>query len=107
MNIHRCDRLALKETAMRMVLAVIFALALAAQAEAACECRCVDGEMQPLCSSSTDIPPICPATVCVIPPPSIAPIQPARIPPLGTSRCSQQQVLNPATRQYEWRSICE
>jgi hypothetical protein len=43
----------------------------------------------------------------MLPPPSIAPIQPARIPPLGTSQCSQQQVLNPHTHQYEWRSICE
>ena len=107
MNIYRCDRLELKETAMRMVLAVIFALVLAAQAEASCQCRCVDGEMQPLCSSPIDIPPICPATICMLPPPSIAPIQPARIPPLGTSQCSQQQVLNPHTHQYEWRSICE
>jgi hypothetical protein len=92
---------------MRILLAIIFAAALTAQAAASCECRCVNGEMQPLCSSSIDIPPICPATICLIPPPSIAPIQPARIPPLGTSHCSPQQVLNPATRQYEWRSLCD
>jgi hypothetical protein len=92
---------------MQIFPAVIFGLALTAQAEASCQCRCVDGEMQPLCSSSIDIPPICPATVCMLPPASIAPIQPARIPPLGTSQCSQRQVLNPATHQYEWRSICD
>jgi hypothetical protein len=92
---------------MRILLIVTFSLALTAQAEASCECRCVDGEMQPLCSSSIDIPPICPATICALPPASIAPIQPARIPPLGTSHCSQRQVLNPMTHQYEWRSLCD
>jgi hypothetical protein len=90
----------------RLILTVAFGVFLTAGAEAPCVCRCVDGQMQPLCSSSIDLPPICPMTTCALTPPSIAPIQPAQLPPLGTSQCSQRQVLNPATRQYEWRSIC-
>lgn len=90
---------------MRIFL-IAFGLAWPIQAQASCECRCVGGSMQALCSSSLDIPPICPATICEIPPASIAPIQTPRIPPIGTSECSQRQVLNPATHRYEWRSLC-
>ena len=92
---------------MRLLLIAIFALLLTAECQASCVCRCVDGEMQPLCSSSTDVPPVCPVTVCALVQPSLRPIQPLGLPPLGTSQCSQRQVLDPATRQYEWRSVCD
>jgi len=93
--------------AQRIVLALIIALALTTQADASCVCRCVDGEMRSLCSSTTDIAPVCPAAGCVIPPAAIAPIKPARIPPLGTTQCEQHQVLNPATHLYEWHRVCQ
>ncbi len=83
-------------SAMRLLLAVAFALLLTAEAHASCICRCVDGEMQPLCDSSIDLPPICPLTACAVVPPSVKPIQPLGIPPPGTSQCSQRQVLNPS-----------
>jgi hypothetical protein len=35
-----------------------------------------------------------------------APLPSMQLPPLGTSHCSQRQILNPATRQYEWRNVC-
>jgi hypothetical protein len=91
---------------MRLLLALAFGGVLSATAEADCECRCVDGEMQPLCSSSIDLPPLCPTTPCSLAPLSIAPLPSMQLPPLGTSHCSQRQVLNPATRQYEWRNVC-
>ncbi|WP_291847751.1 hypothetical protein [Bradyrhizobium sp.] len=90
----------------RLISAIAFGVLLTASAKASCVCRCVDGEMQPLCSSSIDLPPICPLTICPLTPLSIAPIPPLQLPPLGTSQCEQRQVLNPATRRYEWRSIC-
>jgi hypothetical protein len=92
---------------MHLLLAAAFALLLTAESRASCACRCVDGEMQPLCDSSIGVPPVCPVTVCAIVPPSVKPFQPLGILPTGTSKCSQRQVLNPATRQYEWRSICD
>lgn len=91
---------------VQVFLILVFALAVPVQAQASCECRCVGGSMQSLCSSSIDIPRICPATTCELPPLSLAPIQAPPLPPLGTSQCSQRQVLNPETRQYEWRNIC-
>lgn len=91
----------------RILLTIMFGLGLAPQARASCECRCVDGEMRALCSSSIEIAPICPAVACGIPPAAIAPIKPLRIAPLGTSQCTQRQVLNPDTHQYEWRRLCQ
>ncbi len=91
---------------MRLLLTVVFAVWLTAECGAACVCRCVDGEIQPLCDSSIDLPPICPITVCAMAPSSIKPIHPLGNLPIGTSQCSQRQILNPITRQYEWRSVC-
>lgn len=91
---------------MRLILAAVLGLSMIQAASAACVCRCVGGEMQPICSSSIDLPPICPPTVCGIVPPSVAPLQAPTIPPIGTSQCRQRQVMNPYTRQYEWHSIC-
>ena len=86
--------------------ALVGASVSATNANAACVCRCVNGVMQPLCSSSIDLPPICPPTVCRIVPPRITPIQPPTIPPIGTSSCCQAQVFNRFTGRYEWRTVC-
>lgn len=75
-------------------------------AHASCVCRCVNGTMQPLCSSAIAVPPICPPTVCGIVPPSIPPIMQPTIPPIGTQSCRQAQVQNPFTGQFEWQTIC-
>jgi hypothetical protein len=91
---------------MRVSFGLVFVVFFVTKADASCACRCVDGEVQPLCSSSIDLPPVCGPTVCSLISSSIAPIQPTVVPPLGTSSCSQRQVLNPATRRYEWQSIC-
>jgi len=72
-----------------------------------CICTCVNGKPQALCTSSLDLPPICPPRVCPITPPSVAPILTPQLPPLGTTRCDNKQVLNPDTNRYEWRRVCE
>jgi hypothetical protein len=73
---------------------------------AGCQCLCSNGENRPFCTSAMDLPPICPPRVCPLAPPSIAPIQAPRLPPIGTTDCRQQQVLNPYTGRYEWKSVC-
>lgn len=42
------------------LLAVCFVVASIASAEARCVCRCVNGEVQPICESAIDLPPIRP-----------------------------------------------
>jgi hypothetical protein len=93
---------------LKIVLCVIlFGLAAFPEiAAAACVCRCVNGQMQPICGSSLEIPPICPPTICQMVPPSIAPIPTPMVPPVGATSCRPEQVLNPHSRQYEWRTIC-
>ena len=71
-----------------------------------CVCRCVNGEVKQLCRSSIDVPAVCGPQVCPIVPPRVEPISPPRVPPIGTSGCKMEQVLNPATRQYEWKQVC-
>lgn len=73
--------------------------------EAACKCMCVDGEMQPICTSAIDIPPPC-IGICSIAPPSIPPITAPKIPPIGTSKCEMRQVKNPNSASYQWKEVC-
>lgn len=88
--------------ALIMVLA-IFVFVLPAHSE--CICQCVDGHMQPLCSSSIDLPPICPPTICPIMSPSIVPINPPTIPPIGTSSCRQARVCD-TFGNCQWQQVC-
>lgn len=74
---------------------------------AACTCQCVNGTVTPLCSSSLDIAPSCSLAMCPMTTPSIAPINPLRIPPIGTRSCSMKQVYINHTGQYEWKQVCE
>jgi hypothetical protein len=82
-------------------------LLISTQAGAACTCACVNGEMQPICQSSMDLPPICPTQLCPLVPPKIEPITPPRLPPLGTDHCSPHQVYDPESGQYVWKELCE
>jgi hypothetical protein len=76
------------------------------RAEASCTCQCVDGEVQPLCSSSMENPPICPPRICPIAAPAIAPIQLPTIPPLGTSSCRQAHVCD-FYGDCRWQQVCQ
>jgi hypothetical protein len=76
-------------------------------AAADCVCRCVNGDSVPLCTSTLDIRPICSPRICPTAPPSIEPIRAPSLPPLGTKQCTQQQVLNPFSNKYEWRTVCQ
>lgn len=75
-------------------------------AQAGCNCACVNGVVKAICSSSLDIEPICPPTICPPVNPSVRPITPPVIPPIGTRDCRNEQVLNSKTGKYEWKLIC-
>jgi hypothetical protein len=96
--------------ARRLTLLALLALsALAGRAnpaDARCVCRCVNGAVEPICESPLDLPPICSLQICPLVPPAVTPIAPLTIPPVGTTSCQMQQVLDPATGQYEWRQLC-
>ena len=72
-------------------------------AVADCACRCLNGEVQVLCTIALDFRPVCSPTSCSPVPPSI---QAPSVPAIGATGCVKLQVLNPYTRQLEWRQIC-
>ena len=74
--------------------------------EAKCVCRCFNGENQPICDSTLDIEPICPPKICPIESPSIEPLDPITIPPIGTDDCYNEYVYNENTGRYEWQVLC-
>src|SRR5262245_10392488 len=87
------------------LLVAVAVLMLSSAAGAGCTCRCVDGEMQPLCSSAIDMPPMCPPAICPLTLPLLAPLDPPTIPPLGTSECRQAQVCN-RSGNCRWQQVC-
>lgn len=86
------------------VLLVAAALVVLQTSEAAagCYCKCVEGQMQPTCTNSYDVAPVCPATPCARP--SIPHLS---SPPLAGSRssCRDQQVCD-AFGRCEWKVVC-
>jgi hypothetical protein len=89
---------------------VLFALALwllgGVTANAACTCQCVDGQLQPLCQSAIDQPPVCAPTICPIAAPSLPPLTAPILPPLGTSQCRQAQICDPLGK-CQWQQVCD
>lgn len=88
-------------------ICLLLLMVLSNTAFASCVCRCTNGENVPICNNPNELPPICPPVVCPIAPPTIQPIQQPVIPPIGTTDCWKQQVLNPVTGRYEWRTLCK
>ncbi len=86
-----------------------FALALlllsGSAANAVCTCQCVDGRMQPLCDGAIDPPKVCPPTVCRPPKPSVAPVIPPNLLPLGGSQCKQAEVCD-TSGKCTWEQVC-
>lgn len=88
------------------LLLIIAGAIMCSDAWASCTCKCVDGEMQPLCQNSFDVPPVCPPAVCSPVPPSVAPIMPPTVPPIGATSCHPAQVCD----QYgncRWQKVCD
>jgi hypothetical protein len=89
----------------RLLVFIVGMMLASTSAYAGCACQCVNGEMQPLCDSAIDLPPICPPTICGIAPPSIPPIAAPILPPLGTSYCRQAQVCD-TWGNCRWQQVC-
>ncbi|WP_146216778.1 hypothetical protein [Glaciecola sp. KUL10] len=74
---------------------------------ASCTCSCVNGEVQPLCTSRLAIKPICSPRLCPNAPLTIKPIKQQNTPPIGSKSCSLYQVYNESKEKYEWEELCD
>lgn len=76
------------------------AAAFSAPAEAGCACQCIDGQMQPACTNSFDIPPICALRTC---PFGSGP----KTPPVGArSSCVQVKSCD-IYGHCTWKQVCQ
>jgi hypothetical protein len=91
---------------MMAVSALLLTFFFTRPANAACVCQCVNGQVQAICQSAIDLRPMCSSAICPIVPPALKPIESVKLPPLGTTQCHNEQVLNPATHKYEWKRLC-
>lgn len=82
-------------------------LATAAPAEAACVCRCVDGKPKAVCSSGTDIAPLCNTLNCPLSIPKRAPTDVSKPKPAVKPGCTVKQVYDPKTGKHEWGQLCQ
>ena len=88
------------------VLIFIAILSYSKIVHADCYCACMNGENQPFCDSTLDLPPLCPSRVCQIETPSIEPLPSLDLPPIGTTYCQQEQVYDDYEGRYVWRNVC-
>jgi hypothetical protein len=99
---------------MRLIVLLLTILG-ATSASAACKVVWVDHDYNTLtpavqkqvCDSTLDLPAINLPGVRPIQQPKIKPIEPLALPPLGTTRCSTQQVWNQQAMRWEQKRICQ
>jgi hypothetical protein len=92
--------------AATLLLAAGVLAAAAGPADAACACRCVNGKAKAVCSSGTDIPPLCNNTRCPLSTPKPSPLDVSKPKPPVMPGCKVQQVYNPQTGKHEWGQLC-
>ncbi len=93
---------------MRVLLLAILSMLFYAPASFAdCTCSCVDGKVEAICTNMLDLKPICAPRICPFAPPSIKPMEPLTLAPLGMNDCEMKQVLNTDTNIYEWKRVCK
>ena len=78
----------------------------AAGSLAACNCRCVNGKATAVCSSSTDIRPLCQGVNCPLIPPVKSPLDARKPVDTVTPGCETKQVYDPVSRAYVWDKVC-
>ena len=86
--------------------ALLLTVALSSPLHAFCVCRCVDGRLQPLCTNTIEVPPVCPVRICPPGPATLPPVVAPKLPPAGTSACRQAQICD-RHGSCRWRQVCE
>jgi hypothetical protein len=91
------------------LLAAIIVASLSSYASASCRCACVNEQIEPVCSASTDLPPVCAPRACSIKEAeaSATPVNQSRAEPRASTQCHMDLVVNAQVGRYEWKKVCQ
>ncbi len=97
-----------KHQSFLVIFTIVFTFLIHKPSFAQCVCKCISGRVQPVCSQTPAVMPICPPRICPARGPAVT--IPKRLvdppPKIKPSNCQQRRVKNPNTNQYIWRTIC-
>ena len=95
------------KTAAQLLAALVVA-SLSTCAWAECHCSCVNGQIEPVCASPSELPPVCAPRAC-----SARPLHAALIATKSSAlasaakQCHETEVLNPQTGAYVTKQVCQ
>ena len=88
------------------LLAALVIASLSTQASAACKCSCVNAQIEAVCTSQTDLPPVCAPRTCTAKPLHAALVNESSVASSSTKQCHETQMLNPQTGAYVSKQVC-
>lgn len=88
------------------LLAALLVASLPTAASAACKCSCVDGQIEPVCSTNSELPPACSARACSVKPTRASLVSLDKS-DLNKGQCQEKLVLNPQTGAYIPKKVCQ
>ena len=98
------------KTAARFLAAMMVA-SLPTLASAACKCSCVNGKIEAVCRSQTDLPPVCAPRACTAKSDGGSLFADKGLvsnkSPVATRQCRETLVLNPQTGAYIPKQVCQ
>lgn len=89
------------------LLAAVIVASLSTYASAACRCTCVNEQIEPVCSASTDLPPVCAPRTCSAKPATATLVAQSMAQPSASTQCHMDLVQNAPAGRYEWKKVCK
>ena len=90
-----------------MLFAAMMVASLPTVASAACKCSCVDGQIEPVCSTTSELPPACSARACTVKPTRASLVSLDKPDLSSKGQCHESLVLNPQTGAYVPKKVCQ
>jgi hypothetical protein len=92
-----------------MLLAAMMVASFSTTATAACRCTCVNGQIEAVCRSTTDLPPVCAPRACKAKSDqgSLFADQASAIGGGAKRQCRETLVRNPQTGAYVTKQVCQ
>ena len=89
------------------LLAALMVASLPTAAFAACKCSCVDGQIEPVCSTYSELPPACSARACTVKPTRASLVSLDKSELSNKGQCRETLVLNQQTGAYVPKKVCQ